>query len=282
MNESISKKQLSKLPWNFEAFRSFINYEVLQQAASVLCLFEGKSIFKDPHLLFQFEKKLEKRTGLNWLPERNISQDILFNVEGNLFRNKARVFTSFFLVPPHCIKGKNPLEITQFCKALGKGAVTKNQFYEFIISRYKYPHPAYDENWIKWRAEKIVFYPLKFIISILLELHDHSPSSSFLTIPEFAYFGHPFPYETETRIISKNILNQRKDPQDLSRTRSDKIDRKIGDIFGFLCLSGITFYEGSKIYLNLMDVHPKEMAYFGEKRKGENRKDEIRKIVNNV
>jgi len=88
----------SKLPWNFEAFRSFISFEVLQQAASVLCLYDKQYFFENNYILEKFEEDLSKRTGVEWLPKRNIDSDILFNTEGNLFRNKARVFSSFYLI----------------------------------------------------------------------------------------------------------------------------------------------------------------------------------------
>lgn len=278
MNEKI---EYNKLPWHFEAFRSFINFDVLQQSATVLCLFEGKNIFKEPSTYSKFERTLVERTGIEWLPERKVSDDILFNVEGSLFRNKARVFTSFYLVDPTCIKKKENLVITPLCKALGTGVLTKKEFYKIIVSRYKYPHSAYDENWTSWKKADLEIKPLQFILKILYELHELDSSEASLNVSEFATYAHSNPFIIKAKEIALNILSSRKEGADNKRERSDQIDRKIGDIFGFLCITGYTYFYKNRLYINLMDVHPKEQVYYWEKRGDINRKEEIKKLVEN-
>ncbi len=52
-------------------------------------------------------------------------------------------------------------------------------------------------------------------------------------------------------------------------------------MFGFLCISGYTYYDGDKIYLNLHDVHPEESTHFWEKRKGIKLISELKKDLFN-
>lgn len=256
---------LSNLPWNFEAFRNFINYQALQKTASVLCLYDKKEIFKSKRLLLEFQGMLNERTGLEWIPNRNISEDILFNVEGNVFRNKARVLTSFFLLDSSKLK-TNDFHVTNFCKALGYGYIDEHTFYNYIICNFSYPHEAYEENSKSWKIANISLKPLIFILQILLHLYKHERNQAFLTVNEFAYYAHSTPYHEEVDSIAKAIITGRQNNNQPKRTRSDKVDRKINDIFGFLCMSGYTYYDKNTIALNMIDVHPKEKVYFYEKR----------------
>lgn len=271
----------STLPWNFEAFRSFISFEVLQQAASVIVLFEGKDIFNNGYLMQKFEEEMSIRTGVEWLPKRNIDSGINFNVEGNLFRNKARVLTSFFLVELQSLINKSPLKATDFCKALGSGLIDKRNFYVEVISRFSYPHPAYEDNWERWNTYGITLRPFIFMLDILLKLHDQSSSEAYFSVSEFAQFAHGVPDHEKTKEIASQILNNRSNAESATRTRSDDVDRKIGDLFGFLCMTGFTYYHGKNVYLNLVDVHPEEKVYFMEKRGEINSKKNIQIIVEN-
>ncbi|EKE05489.1 MAG: hypothetical protein ACD_19C00264G0005 [uncultured bacterium] len=272
-------KAYNDLPWNFEAFRSFINFEVIQQASSVLCSFEGKELFNSRRLVEEFQNLLTKRTGIDWIPDRNVSEDILFNVEGNVFRNKARVFTSFYLVDPECLKNREPLVLTPFCRALGYGYIGKFEFYKTIIARFSYPHPAYDENWKAWIGANIRLKPFIFILQILLSLHLKGHDNAYISINEFANFAHSNPLHSEIENIVKEILKQRSSGENIKRERSDKIERKIGDLFGFLCISGYTFYKKNDICLNMIDIHPKEKTYFFEKREGFDKYNSINKLI---
>lgn len=260
------KTDYSSLPWNFEAFRRFLAYEVMQKAASVLCLFEGKMILSSFRELEEFQETLHSRTGLEWIPQRNISEDINFNVEGNIFRNKARVFTSFYLIDPGSLEGESPLVITDFCKALGSGFVSKDEFYKLVLSRYGYPHPAYNDNWDAWTAVCLSLKPFVFTLEILSYLHELDKTQSYLGITEFAEFAHPNPIHGKEKEIAKEIISHRKKGGEIKRERSDRVERKIADLYGFLCISGFCFYKNDNIALNLLGVHPEEKAHFYERR----------------
>ena len=123
------------LPWNFEAFRRFITYEVLQQAAATLQLYDGEMLFANPALMEEFSRRIDIRTGLEWLPKRQVSEGVIFNVEGNLFRNKARVFTSFYIIDPMCLRENTALKITEFGRALAYGYISREDFYRQIFVR---------------------------------------------------------------------------------------------------------------------------------------------------
>lgn len=273
-------KNYGHLPWNFEAFRSFISYEVLQQAASVLCLYEGKDLLESPRTLEDFEETLKNRTGIEWTPKRNVSDEVLFNVEGNVFRNKARVLTSLYLVDPQCLKVGAKLIITDFCKALGFGYLSKKQFYDTMISTYQYPHEAYDANFEAWTKERLRLKPFIFILQILAYLFQADKEQSFISVKEFAEFAHPHPLHELTKSIAKDILSNRKLGKEIKRERSDEVERKIGDLFGFLCMSGFTFYKNSLICLNLVSVHPEEKVYFYEKRGDQDVFEDLLALIN--
>ena len=269
----------SELPWNFEAFRKFIDYKTLQNAAAVIVLFENKEILKSPKELDAFENLLNKRTGLEWSPERKVSEDIQFNMEGTLFRNKARVLTSFYLIDPIKLRN-NEIVPTQFCKALGAGYISEGQFYREIFSRFTYPHPAYDENWDAWTAKGITLKPLIFILDILEFLAEHGLEQAYLTVTEFAEFGHTNPFQDQTGKIASSIVSFRKSDQRIKRKRSDKIERKIGDIFGFMCMSEFCYYDKNSIRLNLLSRHPEENVQFYQKRGDVNMLESTKEFIN--
>lgn len=255
----------NNLPWNFEAFRKFIDYSTLQNAASVICLFEDKDILNSPKDLADFEQMMNERTGLDWSPERLVSEDIQFNSEGNLFRNKARVLSSLLLIDPLAFKN-GAVKPTAFCKALSAGFITKDNFYKEIIYRFQYPHPAYDENWQAWNEAGLKIKPLLFILQILTHLAEINPDQAFLTVSEFAEFAHAQPFHDKTKQIAEQIVNFRNSGERIQRQRSDKVERKIGDIFGFICMSQYCYYDKNSIRLNLIGLHPDENVYFSQKR----------------
>jgi hypothetical protein len=258
-------KDFSNLPWNFEAFRRYINYSTLQNTASVLCLFDGRDILSSPKDLSEFEEMMSLRTGLDWSPERLVSEDIQFNTEGNLFRNKARVLTSFYLIDPIAFKN-GEVKPTEFCRALAAGFISKELFYKEIFQRFQYPHPAYDENWTAWKSAGIVLRPLLFILDILINLARINPEQAYLTVSEFAEFGHPHPFQDKAQEIAGKIIEFRRSDKTIQRQRSDKVERKIGDIFGFMCMSQFCYYDKNSIRLNLMGINPEENVYFYQKR----------------
>jgi len=270
----------SELPWNFEAFRRFIDYKTLQKAASVLCLFDGRKVIGSPRDLEEFQTTLDSRTGLEWLPDRNVSDDILFNVEGNVFRNKARVFSSFFLLNPKLMESTGCIVTTKFGKALGWGFIPEQEFYNTIVMKFQYPHPVYDENWSAWNDANVKLKPFLFILQILYKLHQIDKNHDWVSVKEFAEFAHSNPFHEKAGEIAQNIYNSRINEQVISRERTDRIERKIGDIFGFLCMTGLCYYIDSNIKLNLVKKSNQENVYFYEKRNQESRLEEINSLIN--
>lgn len=268
----------SLLPWNFEAFRRFVSYTAAQNAAAAIELNRGLNI-SDTKRIVEFQQLLNTRSGLIWEPSRHNSNEVLFSTEGNVFRNKARVLTSLFLLNPFDLK-KGIISPTLFSTALASGKVDEVEFNDFLISRYQFPHPAYDENWKLWSEAGIRLKPFIFILQILLELNDLDNGGAYLTVEEFARFAHSNPLHGKTTEIAKDIINFRRDPSLAPhRIRSDKVDRKIGDIFGFLCMTKYTYYEGSKVKLNLVRLHSEEKVHFSSSRNGISVIDEIKSII---
>jgi hypothetical protein len=270
----------STLPWNFEAFRKFITFRAAQNASNVISLFDGQSLTSDTKALREFQTMLSERSGLIWEPIRQNSEDVVFNNEGNVFRNKARVLSSLFLINPFTLKNEGVLEATTFSKRLSSGKINEKQFFEFIFTNYEYPHPAYDENWTEWNAVNLRLKPFIFILQILIELFELEKGQEFLTVDEFARFAHRNPFHSKVKVISQEIRSSRNIESALpNRIRSDKVDRKINDIFGFLCISGICYFDGSKIRLNLITKHPDEETFFYLSRNGVNVIENLNKII---
>lgn len=266
------------LPWHFEAFRRFLTFDVIQQACAALLPFEGEALFEDPSLLSEFTTLLYKRTGMEWLPRREVSDGINFNIEGSVFRNKARIFSSLYLVDPKSFDFKETLAITNFGRAIGLGFVTEQEFYRQILMRYEYPHPAYEENWDAWIAAKCFLRPFIYFMDLMINIYEKDGEGS-IAVEEIAQVAFKNPDHKLVKLYSEEILNLRTRKSLQKRTRDDQVDRKIGDILGFMCLSGVTFYDGNKVGLNLIDKHKEEASFFWEKRKGQDRLSELKAIV---
>lgn len=254
----------ASLPWNFEAFRRFLAYDVVQQAAATLCLFDGQPMFTDAALMEEFSRMLTERSGLEWLPSRQASEGVLFNIEGNVFRNKARIFTSFYVIDPLAFK-QHVLKVTPFGKALGLGFVKEREFYWQICSRYQYPHPAYDDNWDQWSAAGISLKPLVYLLQILVEMYKID-SIGEISIAEVAKYAHPQPFHKRAKDVAQMIIQGRRDRDTGGPTRSDQVHRKIGDMLGFLCISKLCFYQDERIRLNLLGEHDVEKTVFWQRR----------------
>ncbi|AZZ37454.1 hypothetical protein CIK05_11840 [Bdellovibrio sp. qaytius] len=214
------------------------------------------------------------------MPNRTASEGVMFNIEGSVFRNKARVFTSLYIVDPECLEKKEKLIITEFGRALGLGYVNESQFYEFIITRFEYPHPAYEDNWDAWTEAKKTLKPLLFILDILLELHDLD-DEGVITTNELAMFAFSNCDQTKAKEIANSIYKSRKSKADTTREKSDQIDRKISDLLGFLCIAGFCYYEANSVCLNLMDRHKEEGTFFWGKRDGQDRKHFFKMLIKN-
>jgi hypothetical protein len=221
---------------------------------------------------------LEKRTGKSaWIPKRSGSEDIEWNVEGDVTRNKGRVFTSMLILYPKEWK-EGKVVLTGFGNALASGRVNKKQFYDFILTHFKYPHPAWEDNWDKWVAVGKELYPFIYILQTLIELHKHSPSYAFITTEEVADYLHPPSHARVAEYVEKIITAREKNVPSQTE-RADDIHRKISDILGFLCLTPYSYFYGNNVYLNLLDKHEIEKSNFLGKRKGQSKLDSIKDLI---
>ena len=259
----------SRLPWRIEAFREYLTYECLQPAASVLSLYEGEIFsIRNPRIL-EMQNLLEKRTRKNaWIPERSGSEDTEWNVEGDVTRNKGRVFTSMLILYPKEWKDGR-VALTEFGRALGRRSVSKACYYNHILTRFRYPHSAWSDNWSAWIEAGKVLYPFIYILNTLTELHKHSPTFAYLKTEEVADYLHPKPDHNKVSEYAKDILNAREVSAKPITPRTDKIHRKISDILGFMCLTDCCYFDGNVTRLNLFDKHVKELSNFWEKRQGQ-------------
>jgi len=236
--------------WKIEAFREYLNYETLQQAASVLKIFEGEDIrASNPKIKFM-QTLLEERTGkTKWIPKRTGEMDINWNLEGDLWRNKGRLLTSMLILyPKEWVNNK--IKLTNFGSALASGNIDQSTFYDFIIGNFSYPHPAYKDHFEEWRQLGKVILPFIYILEVLKTLYKKSKEEAFLTTSEIADFLHKSP--SHQNINKKVSLIQEARCNNIISTtsRSDQIHRKINDISGFLSLSKYCEFKGKKLMLS--------------------------------
>jgi hypothetical protein len=273
------------LPWNFEAFRRYVVYRRMQQAAAVLSMYEGQELSSGNPRMEELLEDLRVRTGEEWLPQRSGSESVRFNLEGDFYRNKGRLLTSLYVLQPkQLVKSGTPtITLTEFGRALGTGYVSEEEYYRFIVTRYEFPHPAYDENWAAWTAAKKRLKPLVYVLQVLMELYKLDEDQAYVNSQELATFGYETASHNKTPGVAQAILKGRKTGGQ-KRKYSDEVNRKINDMLGFLSLAGYVFYNGDSVDLNLMGVHPEELAYYWLKRKTRdyeeaNRWEELKKLV---
>ena len=272
----MSTNSAASLPWRIEAFREYLTFEVLQAAAAVFAIYEGERFDPRNPRIIEMQLLLVERTQKEaWIPKRAGSEDVDWNVEGDVTRNKGRVFTSMLILhPKEWADGE--VRLTEFGHALASGRVTKSKFYDFIISRFKYPHPAWEDNWAEWRSAGRVLYPFIYLLQTLLSLHGQSPDNAYLTVDEVADYLHPIPDHGMVDAYASAIIKSRQEGRPATTKRSDKIHRKIGDLLGFLCLSPYCFYKGTAVHLNLIDTHSVELTHFWGSR---NSQDKLNRII---
>jgi len=222
------------LPWSIEAFRPYMTYEVLQEAVSVLRTFEGNSTNLGRRRTSEMIRSLQRRTGLPWIADRKVQFGILINIEGSVFRRMKRVFTSFYLLDGQSYEKENIIKVTDFGKKLSAGLLSKEQFYSELIGKFSYPHPAYEENARAWQNIK-PFYPMKFIAEVMFEMDKLDiPQYNGIQIKEFAVLIHPVAHQITPSEAAKILTKHYKTSASISHTRTDAVDRKISDLFGFL------------------------------------------------
>jgi hypothetical protein len=277
----MGSKEVINLPWHFEAFREYSSYPVLLSAASVLYQFEGEEISVSNPRIQQMQRLLAIRTNKNsWIPNRSGSADVDWNLEGDLYRNKGRLLSSFFILEPKDASNPPSVRLLPFGSALARGEISEQKFYDFIITRFRYPHPAWEENWIAWNQAVRSLHPFAYILQVLIELDAASQDPVYITTDEAARYLYPVSDHRKTKALAQEILTNRGNTPS-KRERSDDIDRKITDVFGFLCLSGYCYYcpGGKSIGLNLRDRHLKELTIFERNRLNQDRLRNIKNLV---
>lgn len=254
--------------WSFEAFRQFLSFEVLQQAAASLLPINGFNYRDDPISARRYESWLNERTGLEWAPRRSVPEGVVFNPEGSVFRNKARVLTSMNIVEADKLQSEREVRLTSFGAQLAGGLVSKSGFYVHQILSFSYPHVAYPEAAAEWRKSETSVRPFLSIIETLVYLTktkglEHNRLSS-LEIVLFLIAAHPGAREAE---IAENIWNSRDSKFTNSSADASQEDmRNANDLLGFLCMSGYTYFTSPGVVsLNLISISSKDKTYFYNK-----------------
>jgi hypothetical protein len=236
--------------WNFEAFRNFIGFAPIQQACTSLLQLNGITLTNAEVELRHLNRLLLSRTGREWTPDRKPGGAVLWETEGSLFRNKKRVFTSFYLLDAEKFESEDRLVLTDFGRAVADGLITETDFYRTIIQRFRFPHPAYEENWRWWSQANRELKPLALILRIVSHLSVISSRVETVSIREIAYFGGPNPSTKDAEVIAINIKNSRDTGEQIQHVRSDAHDRKIGDMIAFLAMTPWAAIKAQGITLN--------------------------------
>lgn len=273
------------LPWHFEAFREYISYQTLLSASAVLRQFEGEEVSSSNPRIQQMQKLLALRTNKSsWIPNRSGSADVDWNLEGDVYRNKGRLLSSMLILEPKDASDPPRVRLLPFGRALARGEISEREFYGFIITKFRYPHPAWDDNWEAWIQAGRTLYPFAYLMQVLIALDAISADAAFLTTDEVARHLYPISDHAQVRALAKSIHEHRSTSTASPRSRSDDIDRKITDIFGFLCLSGYCYYKpgGSAIGLNLRERHTQELTMFERSRQRQDRLQAIKNLVKSI
>lgn len=259
------------LKWNFEAFRQYLNFETLQQAASALLVFDGFNYRDDVSETRSFEKLLKERTGLDWSPKRETPEGVVFDPEGSVFRNKARVFTSMLILDAPLLQNQRIVKLTEFGRLLGGGRVSKSDFYAFQVKNFEYPHPAYPDGAAGWVSARAKVKPFLYLIEVLIGLVEQDVAENHLTSKEFLEFMMPNSPDFGVDKAVTLILESRKTKRDVKVSFPTDDMRNASDIFGFLCMTGFTYYlSPGEIAMNLITVNEKDKThYFLKSRDGD-------------
>lgn len=255
------------IEWQFEHFKTFTPYEIMQQAAAALLLYEGESTDGTNPKMGRLTEELTINTGHPaWMPARE-SGNLDINTEGSVFRNKARLFSAFFIcVPPDLLKtegyGKQ-IMLTGFGKALARGQIKEADFYRFIVQRFQFPHIAYSD-YDEWVKSGVVIRPLVIILKSLVELFEQKGfSEAYITASEICKWLQPLESENVISAVS-SIIDSRNNSMQYNYS-SEQL-RKISEMLAFLAIAGYVYIDSTgnidKYRLNLVARHPKEKTMF--------------------
>lgn len=255
------------IEWQFEHFKTFTPYEIMQQAAAQLALFEGENTDGTNPKMGKLTQFLSDNTGHSaWMPDRE-SGNLDINVEGSVFRNKARLFSSFYIcVPPDLLKEdgyEKQIMLTEFGRALANGKISETEFYSYIIKKFGYPHLAFSD-YEEWKESGAAIRPLLLIIKSLVVLFEkYGKESSYITASEIYTYLQPLVNEDCEDAVN-NIYASRKTSNSLSLSSNEV--RKINEMLAFLSIAGYVVIDSTeakaRYWLNLIMRHPKEKTYF--------------------
>lgn len=255
------------IEWQFEHFKTFTPYEIMQQASAALFLYEGENTDGTNPKMGKLTEELTINTGHPaWMPDRE-SGNLDLNTEGSVFRNKARLFSAFYIcVPPDLLKsdgyGKQ-IMLTKFGKALARGKVNENEFYEYIIKKFGYPHLAYSD-YDAWKDSDAHVRPLLLIIKAVVQLFEmYGKNFAYITSAEI--YNHLQPLQNEDCQEAVKFIKEDRDNNVSNSFSSDKL-RKINEMLSFLAIAGYVYIDSTdgedRYYLNLVMRHPKEKTLF--------------------
>lgn len=250
------------IEWSFEHFKTFTPFEVMQQAAAALVLYERENTDgKNPKMSDLTETLIERTNHPAWMPVRE-TENYTFNQEGSVFRNKARLFSSFLICFPPALLAENEkekeIQLTDFGRALGNGEISEKEYYDFIIMRFKYPHPAFSD-YEEWIQSSKITHPFVLILKVMVELFERSGKvESKITVEEIVHFIQKSNDQTDITKIVDEILEFRTNNESLLKLES----RKIREIMSFLTISGYVLHEGDTYALNLVRRHEYEKSFY--------------------
>lgn len=258
---------MSLIAWQFEHFKTFTPYEIMQQAAAALLLFEGESTDGTNPKMARLTEELTVNTGHPaWMPARETG-NLHINTEGSVFRNKARLFSAFFIcVPPDLLKtegyGKQ-IMLTGFGRALAEGKVSEDEFYRFIVKKFEFPHLAYSD-YDDWVASGCRVRPLVIILKALVALYEKGGrNSEYITSAEIYKWLQVLPNENVSEAVNGILASRQSESND---TYSSDQLRKINEMLAFLAIGGFIYIDSTggedRYWLNLVSRHPKEKTLF--------------------
>ena len=256
------------IEWQFEHFKTFTPYATMQQAAAALMLFEGESTDGINPQMGRLTEELKINTGHPaWMPDRD-NGNLSFNAEGSVFRNKARLFSMFYIcVPPDLLKSNGypkQIVLTEFGKALARGEVSEEEYYRYIITKFQYPHLAYSK-YNEWKEAGIVIRPLLCIVKTMVLLFEkEGTAQAYLTSSEVYRYLQQLTNEDCTSVVN-TILEKRSAGGDTPLPSGDT--RRISEMLAFLSIAGYVYIDSTessedKYRLNLIMRHPLENTLF--------------------
>lgn len=240
----------------------------MQQAAASLMLFDGENTDGANPKMSQLTKELTVSTGHPaWMPDRDVG-NLIYNAEGSVFRNKARLFSMFYIcVPPNLLENNGydkQIMLTEFGKALARGNISEKEYYRYIVKKFQYPHLAYSD-YDKWKASGIIIRPFICIIKTMVYLFEQADASqAYLTSTEIYLYLQQLTNEDCQKVTSL-IIKKRQDGN-APILSSDKT-RKIREMLAFLAIAGYVYIDSTdsietKYRLNLIMRHPTEKTLF--------------------